>query len=56
MQFLSKQGASNRRGCYFIGGIALLMLLLVIGLALGLFGQVDTGKITHLPIGGGDGS
>ena len=54
MALTSQQGASNRRGCYLIAGIALLMVLVVIGLGLGWFGQVDRGKISDLPIAGGN--
>ncbi len=50
MRIISKDGATNRRGCAFIAGVGLGMVLLVIGLALGLFGPVDTGKLTGMPI------
>ena len=46
----SDQGRSNRRGCFLIGLIALVAVLLFLAIGLGWLGGVDTSKNTGLPI------
>jgi hypothetical protein len=46
----SSEQATNRRGCFFMGGGLLLALVLLGGLGLGLFGTGDIRKMTGLPV------
>lgn len=50
MPLPSDQLVKNRRGCFVIGLIVLAVVLLVAAIGLGWLGDVDTGKITGLPI------
>jgi hypothetical protein len=39
----------NRRGCYFIGVIVLIVIVLLAAIGLGLLGDLDLGKISWVP-------
>jgi len=45
-----KEEKNNRRGCFLVAAAIVLALAVVAGFALGLFGNVDGGKMTDLPI------
>ena len=45
-----KEEKDNRRGCFLVAAAILLALAVVAAFALGLFGNVDGGKVTDLPI------
>ena len=46
----SDQSTNNRRGCIVIGLIVLAAVLLIGAIGLGWLGDLDTGKITGLPV------
>jgi len=43
------QMSMNRRGCYFVGWIVLLVVVLFAAIGLGLLGDLDLGKISWVP-------
>lgn len=43
------QVSVNRRGCYFIALIVLIVVVLLAAIGLGLFGDIDVGKISWVP-------
>lgn len=45
-----KQEKKNRRGCFLVVAGIVLVLALLASLGLGLFGNVEGGKATDLPI------
>jgi hypothetical protein len=49
----SPQKASGR-GCVIFGAVAALLLLLLIAISLGWVGSVDRGKVSDLPVVGGN--
>jgi len=50
----SEQGRTNRRGCIVFTVLIPLIVLLLVAISLGWVGQVDKGKMTDLPVPGGN--
>jgi hypothetical protein len=50
----SEQGKTNRRGCFVFAVLIPLIVLLLVAISLGWLGQVERGKITDLPVPGGN--
>jgi hypothetical protein len=54
MRLESEQGKTNRRGCFLFAVLISLIVLLLVAISLGWVGQVEGGKITDLPVPGGN--